>query len=1073
MFKKIVEKHFGLRETFKIPDLNLLQQQSWDSFWNKSFKDLLKEVSPLRDYTGKKYEIWFTDYTLDIENRNYENDLEAKKNNDSYNAPLKVITKVKDLNTKEISTQEIFLLDFPLMTERGTFVINGVERVILSQLMRSPGIYFTSVVNKKGKTFGAKIIPSRGSWIEIETESSGAIMVKIDKKRKIAITSLLKVFGVVNNKEIRQLFEKDLVNSKLDYIEETLKKDGTETEEEALVELYNSLRPGDLVTPDVAKEFIHNLLFDFKRYDLSVVGRWKVFERLDKYYGENREINFENRILKIEDIVNVIREIIKLNNDPDAVADEIDHLNNRRVKTLDDLLIERFRVGFIRLERVIKDRLLIMEKYNYSFAKILNTNAFVSTLDQFFLSSQVAQFMDSENPLAEIEHKRKLTVTGPGGITRERASFEVRDVNPSYYGKICPISTSEGTNVGLISFLAVFSKINDFGFLEAPYYKVENGKVTNKIEYLNASQDEKYNIAFPTSKENGEMVINLNDRVFARVKGTPKICDKEDIDYINVSSNQILSVSTACIPFLQNTNAKRALTGANQQRQAVPIINSEPPLVMTGMERKVGMDSGHIIISKYDGKVVDVDANSIAVEIDNPKKSKKKIIKYDLKLFSQTGQETCLHQRPIVKKGQKIKKGDILVDGGAINNGYLSLGSNLLVAFMPFKGFNFEDSIVFSENVIRNAKFDSIYIKKFTCDVLETKLGPEETTYDIPNVSEAKLKNLDLDGIVREGTEVSPGDILVGKVSPKGKSDLTPEERLLEVIFGDKSKDIKDTSLHLPYGKRGKVTAVKVFSRSNNDKLKPDVIKRIEIEISEIRKAQVGDKFAGRHGNKGVVSKILPVEEMPYLEDGTPVDVVLNPLGVITRMNIGQILEAHLGLAAKKLGYYAISPALDGAKEDDIKTELKKAGYPETGKVKLYDGATGQKFAEDVTVGYIYMMKLTHMVQDKLHTRSVGPYSLITQQPLGGKKQLGGQRFGEMEVWALEGYGAAYTLQEMLTIKSDDIYGRTLAYESILKGRKIQNPNIPASFNLLLAELKSLGLNIELNFSKTKNLKRN
>ena len=1043
-----------------MPNLTLLQKRNWEIFWEKSFKELLKEVSPFKDYTEKKYEIWFTDFSLELENKNYEDEFKAKENNDSYTAPLKVNVKCKDLKTKEVVHQSIFLFNFPLMTERGTFIINGIERIVLSQLIRSPGIFFTSNINKGEKNFGAKIIPSRGSWFEIETESSGAIMIKIDKKRKIAITALLKVFGVKDNKEIREIFLEDLKNSKINYIEETLKKDSTETKEEALLEVYNRIRPGDLVTADVAEKFIENIFFNLKRYDLSTIGRWKIFERLSKYYND-RKITYKNRILKKEDIINVIKEIISLNNNPEAVVDEMDNLNNKRVKSLNDLLIERFRLGFIRLERIVKDRLLNIDKYNSSFSKILNSRSFSTTINEFFLSSQIAQFMDAENPLSETEHKRKLVVTGPGGIKRERASFEVRDVNPSYYGRICPVHTSEGQNVGLISYLTVFSKINDYGFLETPYYKVENGKPTKKIVYLSSQEDERCSIALPFSGEDDN-----SDKILARVKGVPKFTDKKNIDYINISSNQILSVASACIPFLQNTNAKRSLTGSNMLQQAVPLVVSELPLVMTGMEKKVGVDSGHIIVSKYNGVVQDVDGESISLKLEDDK-----IKKYNLRRFFQTNQDTCFHQTPIIKKGQKIKKNDVLTDSSAISNGYISLGKNLLVAFLPFWGNNYSDSIVFSEKIIKKSQFDSIHIKKFACDVLNTKLGEEQTTHDIPNVSETKLRNLDLDGIIRVGTEVAPGDILVGKISPKGESDLIPEERLLQAIFGDQSKDVKNTSLIMPYGRQGKVTKVKVFSRDRNNKLKPDVIKRIEIEVSEIRKTQVGDKFAGRHGNKGVVGKILPEEDMPYLEDGTPIDVILNPLGVISRMNIGQILETHLGLAAKKLGYNAITPALDGAKEKEIKTELKKAGYSESGKIKLYDGKTGEAFGEEITVGYIYMLKLNHMVQDKLHIRSTGSYSLITQQPLGGKKQLGGQRVGEMEVWALEAYGAAYTLQEILTIKSDDIYGRTMAYESILKGQKIRQPNVPASFSLLLSELKALGLNIELNFKKRRSIK--
>ncbi len=1053
--------------SFPLPYLISIQQDSWQWFWDKGLRELLQEISPIRDYTAKELELWFLDYKLD--RPKYNSDLEAKKNNASYEASLRVKTRLINLKTKEIKEQEVFFTDFPLMTKRGTFIVNGVERVVISQLIRSPGIFFTSEKVGGKECFGAKIIPNRGAWLEFETDNTGLIGVKIDRKRKVPATSLLRTFGVEKDESIKAFFQ-DIDKGEIKYIEETLKKDSTHNQAEAVVEIYNRLRPGDFITSDNAKEFLDNMFLNFERYDLSKVGRWRMWQRIpelksktkiQKSKTDEEEITKEDRILHLEDVIAVMREIIRLNNTPNSKPDQIDHLGNRRVRTMAELLQNRLRVGLMRMERNIKDRMSTLDIATITPGQIINPRPFMSVAKEFFASSQFSQFMDNENPLAELEHKRRLSATGPGGLTRERAGFEVRDVQPSHYGRICPIQTPEGPNIGLVSHLASYATVNPYGFIETPYFKVENNKVTKEVYYFNAYEEERYNIAHAgiTMDENRNI---LAKKVGARIKGEPGEIEKEKIDFIDVSSKQCLSIATSLIPFLQNDDANRALMGSNMQRQSVPLLNPQAPLVGTGVERKVAEDSGQEAISEDEGVVVEVDANHIKVQ--NIKTREQKT--YNLNTFIRTNQYTSFHQKPIVKKGEKVKKGDVLADGAAIDHGRLALGQNILVAFLPWRGQNYEDAIIISERLVKEDIYTSIHIEDFSCDVRETKLGPEVTTCDIPNVSEEKLKDLDEEGIVRIGAEVGPNDILVGKISPKGEADLTAEERLLRAIFGEKAREVRDTSLLVPHGKQGKVVNVKVFSRDQGDKLEPGVIKKVQVEVAETRKIQAGDKLAGRHGNKGVISRVMPDEDMPFLEDGTPVDIVLNPLSVVSRMNIGQILETHLGLATKKLGYLAISPALLGADEQDIKEELKKAGYPEDGKLTVYDGITGKPFPEKVTVGYIYMMKLIHMVKDKIHMRSIGPYSLITQQPLGGKAQFGGQRFGEMEVWALEGYGSAHTLQEMLTIKSDDVPGRAATYESILKGEQIRNPNIPASFNLLVSELKSLGLSIEVKEKK-------
>ncbi len=1051
--------------SFSTPHLLQMQRETWDDFTEVRIKELFSEISPILDHTGKEFELWFLDYKLG--KPNYKNGLDAKRNNDSLEVSLRVKIRLVNLKTKEVKEQEVFLADFPLMTERGTFVVNGVERVVVSQLIRSPGAFFTMRTNRGKNFFGAKIIPNRGAWLEFETEESGFIGVKINRKRKVPATTLLMALGLENIEKIEKEF-KNIDTGEIKYIKETLKRDTCKDQKEALVEIYRRLRPGDLVTPDTAQDLIFNMFFNFDRYDLSKVGRWKTWQRLPNLDTKNaskktKDIEAEERTLKIEDLVEVVKEVIRLNNTPDAKADQVDHLGNRRVRTLSELLQNRLRVGLMRMERIIKDKMSTLDPATITAIQLINPRPLMAVVKEFYTSSQFSQFMDNENPLAELEHKRRLTTTGPGGLTRERAGFEVRDVQPSHYGRICPIETPEGPNVGLVGHLASFAKVNPYGFIEAPYFKVKNGRITDEVHYLSAQEEERY-VIIPASvpiDKNGKILPEISpNKVEARVKGEPSEVEISKVDYSDVSSKQFISAAASLIPFLQNDDASRALMGSNMQRQAVPLIRPEAPLVGTGVERNVARDSGQVILAKANGVIKEVDASHIKVLYDFDGKNIEE--EYELQTFVRTNQYSCFHQKPIVQKGEEIKKGDVLADGAAINQGRLALGRNILVCFLPLRGGGFEDSITISEKLVKEFEFTSIHIEDFTCDVRETKLGPEVTTSDIPNVGEEKLKDLDGEGIVRVGATVGPNDILVGKISPKGEAELTPEERLLRAIFGDKAKDVKDTSLRMEHGKRGKVTNVKIFSRDLGHKLEPGVIKKIQVEISETRHVKVGDKLVGRHGNKGVVSKILAEAEMPFLADGTPIDLVLSPLSVPSRMNIGQILETHLGWAAHKLNYLAISPSLLGANKEDIKKELKEAGLPESGQTTLYDGHTGLPFPRPITVGYMYVMKLIHMVDDKVHARSIGPYSLITQQPLGGKAQFGGQRFGEMEVWALEGYGAAYTLQEMLTIKSDDVIGRATTYEAILKGEPIKNPNIPASFNLLVAELKSLGLAVEV-----------
>ncbi|MSR73782.1 MAG: DNA-directed RNA polymerase subunit beta [Candidatus Pacebacteria bacterium] len=1013
------------------------QINSYEWLITKGLKELFEEISPIKDYAGKDLELHFADFTFDEPKCDEEY---AKFKDLTYEAAFRVTMKLVNAKTGVEKSQEVYFGDFPVMTKRGSFIINGIERVVVSQLIRSSGVYFIAHGYRGKKLFGAKVIPYQGAWLEFETEPDGMIGVKIDRHRKVPATDLLRVFGMESSDEILKTFGAA--------IQPTLKKDLAKSAEDAYIEIYRRIRPGDLATVENAKGLIDGMFQRTDRYSLSRVGRFKMDQRL----GKKKE--GDSKILTKEDLILIFKEIIKLNAEQTASSDDIDHLGNRRLRPVGELLQNRLRLGLAKQRRIIQDRMSTLELDTLTPSQLISARALMSIVKEFFSSSQLSQFMDQINPLSEIEHKRRISAMGPGGITQKRAGFEVRDVHHSHYGRICPIETPEGVNIGLVNHLASFARVNEFGFIETPYRVVKNGVATNETKWLNALDEEKAKIAHGGVDLSG---VNTDDEIVeARILGEPNVCHRSELDYIDIAPSQFVSVATSLIPFLEHDDANRALMGSNMQRQAVGSVRPEAPYVGTGIEDRAARDSGYVVIAPDDGEITAVDANHIVL------KTKKETFTWPLVKFKRSNAFTCISQRPTVMKGQKVKKDDILADGPSIDNGVLALGQNLLVSFVSWEGANFEDAIIISERVVQNDLFTSIHIEDYYCDVRDTKLGPEMTTPDIPNVSEEKLKNLDEDGVIRIGAEVHSGDYLVGKISPRGESELTSEERLLRAIFGEKARDVKDTSLTTSYGKHGRVIGVKVFSRERGDKLEPGIIKRVQVEVAQLRKVRAGDKLAGRHGNKGVISQVRPVEDMPYLADGTPVDIILNPLGVASRMNLGQILETHLGWAAKKLGYRAVTPALSGATEGQIKAELKKAGLPESGQVALYDGRTGEKFAREVTVGIIYILKLNHLVEDKIHMRSIGPYSLITQQPLGGKAHFGGQRFGEMEVWALEGYGAAHTLQEMLTIKSDDVSGRASVYESIIKGQQIQKPNMPAAFNVLVSELKALGLGVEL-----------
>lgn len=1141
-------------EILKMPNLIEIQKNSYNWFLNEGLKEVFKDVSGITDYTGNLV-LDFLDYHLDSDKPNYSI-AECKERDATYSAALRVKARLLNKENGEIKESDVFMGDFPLMTDSGTFVINGAERVIVSQLVRSPGVYYKMEYDKTGKElFSSTVIPNRGAWLEYENDANDVLYVRIDKNRKIPITVLIRALGLGTDDEIIEYFGRDA------RILATIEKDACKTLEEGLIEVYKKLRPSEPPTLDSAKAHLEMLLFDERRYDISRVGRYKYNKKLNlmgRILGnvlaqpvanpmtgeiildkgetvtydkaleieksgahavyilkEEKEIKvISNGMVEINDFVNfdahkecgirekvsfrVLCEILE-NCDSDdelkeaitarideltpktittddifasinymmclaeglGTTDDIDHLGNRRIRCVGELLQNQFRIGFARLERVIRERMTLQAQDLELLTpqSLINIRPVVAAIREFFGSSPLSQFMDQTNPLAELTHKRRLSALGPGGLSRDRAGFEVRDVHYSHYGRMCPIETPEGPNIGLISYLATFARINEYGFIEAPFRKVdkETGIVTKEVVYMTADVEDDFIVAQANEPltEDGRF---KNAKIIGRFRDEFVEIESDKADYMDICPRMVVSVATSMIPFLENDDANRALMGSNMQRQAVPLLKSESPIVATGMEYQAGVDSGVCVLAKDDGTVTKVSAREITVKYDNGKKET-----YVLSKFIRSNQSTCVNQVPVVNEGQKVVKGEVLADGPATNNGEISLGKNALIGFMTWEGYNYEDAVLISEKLVRDDVYTSIHIEEYETEARDTKLGPEEITRDIPNVGEDVLKDLDATGIIRVGTEVHAGDILVGKVTPKGETELTAEERLLRAIFGEKAREVRDTSLRVPHGAYGVVVDVKVFTRENsNDELAPGVNKVVRCYIAQKRKLSVGDKMAGRHGNKGVVSRILPVEDMPFLPDGTPLDIVLNPLGVPSRMNIGQVLEVHLGYAAKALGWKIMTPVFDGAHEEDIFECFRKAGYSEDGKTWLKDGRTGEYFDNPVTVGYMYYLKLHHLVDDKIHARSTGPYSLVTQQPLGGKAQFGGQRFGEMEVWALEAYGAAYTLQEILTVKSDDVVGRVKTYESIVKGQNVPKPGIPESFKVLIKELQSLSLDIKV-----------
>lgn len=1151
--KSVRMSYSRIDEVLDLPDLIEVQRSSYEWFLEDGLKEVFQDISPIQDYTGNLI-LEFVDYYIG-EDLKYDED-ESRERDANYSAPLKVKVRLINKETGEVKEQEVFMGDFPLMTEKGTFIINGAERVVVSQLVRSPSVYYDYEIDKTGKKlYSATVIPNRGAWLEYETDSNDIVYVRVDRTRKLTISTLLRALGYGSNVEILELL------GETEEVLKTLEKDNTKTEDEALIEIYKRLRPGEPPTVESAKSLLNNLFFDSKRYDLAKVGRYKFNKKLalrnrivgriaaenivDSETGEilagkgdkldlEKVIEIENKgINKVDILVGedkivrvvgnnfsdveafnlpfsvedlglkekvyypVMKELVDTYEEPeelkeaiedrirellpkhiikdDIVAsisyefnlflevgntDDIDHLGNRRLRSVGELLQNQFRIGLSRMERVVRERMTIQDIDVATPQALINIRPVVASIKEFFGSSQLSQFMDQTNPLAELTHKRRMSALGPGGLSRDRAGFEVRDVHHSHYGRMCPIETPEGPNIGLITSLTTYARINEYGFVEVPYRKVDKkrGVATEEIEYLTADLEDGFIIGQSDEKLDGEGRF-LNERVIARGKeGAIDIFPSKDVDYMDVSPKQIVSVGTSMIPFLENDDANRALMGANMQRQAVPLLKADSPIVGTGIEYKAARDSGVVVVGKNNGVVEKVSSEEIVVRRDEDKKTDI----YNLLKFKRSNQGTCINQRPIVEQGEKIEKGEVIADGPSTDIGEIALGKNLLVAFMTWEGYNFEDAILISEKLVKDDTLTSVHIEEYESEARDTKLGPEEITRDIPNVGEDMLKDLDERGIIRIGAEVKSGDILVGKVTPKGETELTAEERLLRAIFGEKAREVRDTSLRVPHGETGIVVDVKIFTRENGDELHPGVNQMVRAYVATKRKINVGDKMCGRHGNKGVVSRILPEEDMPYLPDGTPVEIVLNPLGVPSRMNLGQVLEVHLGLAAKKLGWKVATPVFDGANEQDIVEALKEAGYPTNGKIMLKDGRTGRHFNSPVTVGYMYMLKLHHLVDDKIHARSTGPYSLVTQQPLGGKAQFGGQRFGEMEVWALEAYGASHTLQEILTVKSDDVVGRVKTYEAIVKGENIPQPGIPESFKVLIKELQSLALDVKV-----------
>jgi len=1127
-----------INEVLEIPNLIEIQQQSYQKFLDEGLREIFQDISPITDFTGNLV-LEFIDYSLGEPKYSVD---ESKERDVTFAAPLRVKVRLLNKETGEVKEQEVFMGDFPLMTETGTFIINGAERVIVSQLVRSPSVYYSTKVDKNGKkTFTATVIPNRGAWLELETDAKDIVYVRIDRTRKIPVTVLLRSLGFGTDAEILDLLGHD------EFIRNTLEKDNTDSTEKALIEIYERLRPGEPPTLENARSLLIARFFDPKRYDLANVGRYKINKKLhiknrlfnqrlaetlvDPSTGEiiaeagqmidrrlldqilpmlENNVGFktyrvtggvneaediplqtisvyspveDGKVVKVisnglidksvkhitpADIIAAINYFMNLLHEIGS-TDDIDHLGNRRLRSVGELLQNQFRIGLSRMERVVRERMSIQDQNAITPQALINIRPVIAAIKEFFGSSQLSQFMDQTNPLAELTHKRRLSALGPGGLTRERAGMEVRDVHPSHYGRMCPIETPEGPNIGLINSLSTFARINEYGFIEAPYRKIDHttGKVTEEVVYMTADEEDNYIIAQANVQLNEDNTF-AEDMVIVRYnKQADNIVTMPSnrVDFMDVSPKQVVSVATAMIPFLENDDSNRALMGSNMQRQAVPLLVPDAPFVGTGMEHKAAKDSGVCIVSKYDGIIERVTANEIQLrrtEVIDGKEVKGDIVKYKLQKFMRSNQGTCINQRPLSRKGDIVKKGDILADGPSTDTGELALGRNVVVAFMTWEGYNYEDAILLSEKLVREDVYTSIHIEEYESEARDTKLGPEEITRDIPNVGEDALRNLDERGIIRVGAEIGAGDILVGKVTPKGVTELTAEERLLHAIFGEKAREVRDTSLRVPHGTDGIVVDVKVFTRENGDELPPGVNQLVRVYIAQKRKISEGDKMAGRHGNKGVVARILPEEDMPFLPDGTPVQVVLNPLGVPSRMNIGQVLEVHLGMACRYLGIRAATPVFDGASEYDVFDTMEEAGMQRNGKTKLYDGRTGEMFEREITVGVMYMIKLAHMVDDKIHARSTGPYSLVTQQPLGGKAQFGGQRFGEMEVWALEAYGAAYTLQEILTVKSDDVVGRVKTYESIVKGENVPEPGVPESFKVLIKELQSLGMDVKI-----------
>jgi DNA-directed RNA polymerase subunit beta len=1111
------ENFSRIPEVLPLPNLIQTQIESFHWFVNTGLRELLDEITPISDFTSKNFDLHFRDYYFEDPKFNED---ECRTRDLTYSRPLRAEVDLLVKETEEVKSQTVFMGDFPWMTDQGTFIINGAERVVVSQLVRSPGVYYD--VDEDAATgrqlYTAKLIPNRGAWLEFETSNRSILSVKVDRKRKIPVTTLLRAVGLVDSQEMLRIFGAVDDNPEHPYVALTLEKDPTSTQEEALVEVYKKLRPGDPPTVENARTLVNSLFFNFRRYDLGRVGRYKLNKALREIATklnlelptEEPDTPRESRVISQNDIVAIVAKLIELNNGR-GQRDDIDHLGNRRIRANGELIQNQFRIGLLRMERVVKERMTITDPEQATPNSLINIRPVVAAMKEFFGGSQLSQFMDQTNPLAELTNKRRLSALGPGGLSRERAGFDVRDVHPSHYGRMCPIETPEGPNIGLIGSLATYGKINKHGFIETPYRRVRrsvshkdktadvvgetlsedlgaDGRkvlakagttitdklwatikdhklasirirpvVTDQIDYLAADEEEKFYIAQANAPlDAGQHFVE--ERVMVRYRDKFLIEPADDVDYMDVSPKQIVSVATALIPFLEHDDANRALMGSNMMRQSVPLIVPEAPVVGTGVEYRAALDSQQVVTASAPGTVMSVTADEIAVERDEGDQ----LDTYRLKKFVRSNQGTCIHQRPIVDVGTRVVEGQVLADSSSTDKGELALGQNILVAFLPWEGGNYEDAIVISERLVRDDLFTSIHIEKHEVEARDTKLGPEEITRDIPNVGDESLRDLNEDGIIYEGAEVQPGDILVGKITPKGETELTAEERLLRAIFGEKAREVKDSSLRLPHGERGIVVAVREFSREQGDELAPGVNRLVRVSVAQKRKIAVGDKMAGRHGNKGVIAKILPAEDMPFMPDGTPVDIVLNPLGVPSRMNIGQILETHLGWAMTTLGLKASTPVFDGATEEQIRQRLEQAGLPTDGKSLLYDGRTGAAFDQPVTVGHIYMLKLHHLVEDKIHARSTGPYSLITQQPLGGKAQFGGQRFGEMEVWALEAYGAANILQELLTVKSDDVLGRVQTYEAIVKGEEIQAPGVPESFKVLIKELQALGLSVEI-----------